>query len=322
MNKGLVFDFHRGTTHDGPGMRTTVFFKGCPLHCRWCHNPESICPEKELWWDEKKCIGCMTCVNGCPAQALKAEPGGIRIDRELCRKCYRCADNCPAKAMSVAGTEWDVEALVKEACKDRMFFESFDGGVTVSGGEPALQPDFLEEFLKALKAEEIHTALDTSGFAKREVYERVYPYVDTFLYDIKFRDETLHRQYTGVSNRRILDNLRFLADKIRRKKDRAIWIRTPLIPGATASEENIRQIGEWIQKEILDVIDRWELCAFNNVCRDKYRKLGKAWEYAETPLMTEEEVRKLADAARPYAGELLVVSGLTAKVQGEEGSGN
>ena len=216
----------------------------------------------------------------------------------------------------------DVEALVKEACKDRMFFESFDGGVTVSGGEPALQPDFLEEFLKALKAEGIHTALDTSGFAKREVYERVYPYVDTFLYDIKFRDETLHRQYTGVSNRRILDNLRFLADKIRRKKDRAIWIRTPLIPGATASEENIRQIGEWIQKEILDVIDRWELCAFNNVCRDKYRKLGKAWEYAETPLMTEKEVQKLADAARPYAGELLVVSGLTAKVQGEEGSGN
>lgn len=310
MEKGLVFDIHRGTTHDGPGMRTTVFLKGCPLHCRWCQNPESMNPDRELEWDAKKCIGCMSCITHCQAKALSPGEDGIRINRKICRDCFTCADQCPSKAMSVVGRYWDTSDLVKEACKDSMFFDDFSGGVTVSGGEPVLQHKFLYEFLEALKMQGVDTALDTSGFGKRERYEKIYPYVDTFLYDIKFMDEKLHQEYTGVSNKIILDNLRFVADKIRKQKDTRLWIRTPLIPGATAVKENIEEIGWFIQKELADVIERWELCAFNNVCKEKYVKIGQDWEYGHCRLMEEKEVRELAAAAEKYAKGNVVVSGL------------
>lgn len=212
--------------------------------------------------------------------------------------------------MSVVGRYWDTSGLVKEACKDSMFFDDFSGGVTVSGGEPVLQHKFLYEFLEALKMQGVDTALDTSGFGKREIYEKIYPYVDTFLYDIKFMDEKLHQEYTGVSNKIILDNLRFVADKIRKQKDTRLWIRTPLIPGATAVKENIEEIGWFIQKELADVIERWELCAFNNVCKEKYVKIGQDWEYGHCRLMEEKEVRELAAAAEKYAKGNVVVSGL------------
>ena len=315
MEKGLVFDIHRGTTHDGPGMRTTVFLKGCPLHCRWCQNPESISPVRELQWDAKKCIGCMSCVTRCAVNALAAQADGIRIDRTACRQCFTCADQCPTKAMGTVGEYWETARLVKEACKDDMFFDDFSGGVTVSGGEPVLQHRFLAEFLEALKRQGVDTALDTSGFGKKEIYEKIYPYVDTFLYDIKFMDEKLHREYTGVSNKVILDNLKFIAGKIRSRRDSRLWIRTPLIPGATATKENIEEIGRFVRKELADVIERWELCAFNHVCKEKYAKIGKEWDYDKTELMEEKEVQKLAEAAGKYADGYLAVSGLT-KEQG------
>ncbi len=311
MKRGLVFDFHRGTTHDGPGMRTTVFFKGCPLHCKWCHNPESISPKPELQWDGKKCIGCRTCVNSCPKQALEAGEEGIRILKDRCQRCFQCATHCPAKAMRVTGKDWELPQLVREACKDQIFFEEFGGGVTASGGEPMAQHEFVGEFLKELKGRGIHTALDTSGFATWEKYEKLYPYVDTFLYDMKLIDDQEHKLWTGVSNRLILNNLVLLAEGMRQEGKRKLWIRTPLIPGATAQEDNIRGIGQWIRRHVLDVVERWELCAFNNVCREKYEKLGMEWFFAQEPLMTKEEVESLAAIGREWAGERLVVSGLT-----------
>lgn len=311
MEKGLVFDFHRGTTHDGPGMRTTVFFKGCPLHCKWCHNPESIFGKPELQWDEKKCIGCGTCVTSCPQQALVAGEDGIRILKERCQRCFQCANHCPAKAMKVTGEVWELPQLVREACKDQIFFEEFGGGVTASGGEPMAQSEFVGEFLKELKGRGIHTALDTSGFAAWEKYEKLYPYVDTFLYDIKLIDDQEHKQWTGVSNTLILNNLDLLAERMRKEGKRKLWIRTPLIPGATAQEDNIRGIGQWIRRHVLEVVERWELCAFNNVCREKYKKLGIEWSFAQEPLMTKEDVEALAAIGREWVGERLVVSGLT-----------
>lgn len=311
--KGLVFDFHRGTTYDGPGMRTTVFFKGCPLQCRWCHNPEGINPNPEIQWTENKCIGCLSCVNTCKSHAIRATEAGIVLNRDICQECYECVESCPSKALKLVGQYWTVEALVKEACKDHMFFDGFNGGVTVSGGEPILQFSFLIDFLKELKNQNIDIALDTSGFGKRDAYERIYPYIDTFLYDIKFMDEALHVKYTGVSNKLILSNLKYLVEKMRRQKDAKLWIRTPLIPQATATEENIAAIGQFIQKELSDVIERWELCAFNNVCREKYRKLGKKWEYESVELMNESQVKALADTARKYVKDLLVCSGMTKK---------
>lgn len=311
MKEGLVFDIHRGTTHDGPGMRTTVFFKGCPLHCTWCQNPESICPQRELMWDARKCIGCMECIKACPEKALTADGKGINSDRAVCRKCFACAAVCPSKAMQAVGKSWEVSTLVKEACKDRMFFEDFSGGVTVSGGEPLLQIDFLLDFLGRLKKEGVNTALDTSGFGRQDTIHKVYPFVDTFLYDIKFVDEEMHRKHTGVRNKIILENLKFIANRIRGQRDTRLWIRTPLIPGATAQEKNIEEIGQFIKKELSDVIERWELCAFNYVCKDKYAKMGQSWQYSECTLLDCGTVHNLADIAERYAGGSVVVSGLT-----------
>lgn len=313
MKKGLIFDFHRGTTHDGPGMRTTVFFKGCPLHCKWCQNPESIYPDRELQWDERKCIGCLNCIKCCDTGAVYRGTKGIEIDHSRCAKCYTCVSECPSTALNLIGNYWEVQELVREVCKDKMFFADFNGGVTVSGGEPVLQHEFLLAFLKALKAENVNVALDTSGFGKANVYEEIIPFVDVFLYDVKFINEELHRKYTGVGNRLILKNLVNIAEKIREKKDTRLWIRTPLIPGATATCENMEEIGTFIDKKLTDILERWELCAFNNVCREKYVKLQRKWDYRDTELMDEESVQNLADISRKYVGDRLVVSGLTRK---------
>lgn len=311
--RGLVFDFHRGTTHDGPGMRTTVFFKGCPLHCKWCHNPESISPNPELQWTKSKCIGCLTCEKICGQKAIIMNGQGIQIDLEKCTACYDCARNCPAKAIEKLGNLWDVEDLVKEVCKDDMFFEDFGGGITISGGEPLLQYPFLLEFVQRLKDNNQNIALDTSGMAKLKVLEQVFKYVDTFLYDIKLMDETKHKQFTGVSNKVILTNLKQLGRMIRKDPSKKLWIRTPLIPGATATEENLRQIGNFINQNIGDVVERWELCTFNNVCKDKYKKLHREWDYKAIPLMTEQEAKDLEAIAREYLEDKIVLSGLTRK---------
>lgn len=310
---GLVFDFHRGTTHDGPGMRTTVFMKGCPLHCAWCHNPESITPHPELQWTAGECIGCHTCVNTCQFGAVQAGEEGISIRRDWCQECYQCAEKCPSGALKIVGTYWDVDSLATEALKDTMFFEDFEGGITLSGGEPILQYRFVTELLKKIKEAGQNTALDTCGLGLREAYESVYPYVDTFLYDIKLMDKNEHIQYTGMSNQLILSNLIWLIQKANGDPDKKIWIRTPLIPGATASEENIDKIGKFLKGEVLKGIERWELCAFNNVCRDKYRKIHLEWEYQDTPLMTEDDANHFLQIARKYVGEKAVLSGLTAR---------
>ena len=167
------------------------------------------------------------------------------------------------------------------------------------------------DFLKELKNEGVNVAIDTCGFGKREVYEKIYPYVDEFLYDIKFMDSKLHEQYTGVNNNLILSNLKNIANRAREDGEKRIWIRTPLIPGATATKENIDAIGSFIRKELIDVIERWELCAFNNVCKEKYQKLDKNWKFVNEKLMTVEQVEELSNIAKPYVGDLLVVSGLT-----------
>lgn len=310
---GLVFDFHRGTTHDGPGMRTTVFMKGCPLHCRWCQNPESINSNPEIQWTEKKCIGCKVCINCCQDEAIIMEGDKIKINKERCTNCFDCIVRCPAKALERVGRLWDVDALVKEVCKDHIFFENFNGGITISGGEPMLQHKFVTEVLKKLKSKKINTALDTSGYGKLEAFEQIYPYVDTFLYDIKFIDENKHIEYTTVSNKVILRNLKKIAELIRNSGGSKLWIRTPLIPEATATEENIVQIGDFIKRELIDVMERWELCTFNNICREKYKKLNIPWDYMETPLLTDETINHLEKTAKEFVGNKLVVSGLKGK---------
>jgi len=309
---GVVFDIHRGTTHDGPGMRTTVFLKGCPLKCAWCQNPESLSSDIQISWNEKKCIGCMSCKNACINKAVIADENGISINKELCKKCFSCTDACPTGALKKVGTSWTVSELVKEACKDDMFFDEFDGGITVSGGEPTAQPQFLKAFFEELKSQGKNVALDTCGFTTRKVLQELFPLVDIFLYDIKIFDKTEHKKFTGVENDLILENFLWLVEMVRENPEKKIWVRTPLIPEATSTENNISQIGAFLQKND-DVIERWELCAFNNVCKDKYRQLNVEWEYKDNSLMHNSETQSLLVIAKRFLGEKAIVSGLVAK---------
>jgi pyruvate formate lyase activating enzyme len=307
----------RGGSHDGPGLRTTVFLKGCSLNCRWCQNPEGIAFGQEVWWEARKCIGCKECVAACPAHALSADEGGLSLDRERCTQCGACVAACPARAMTFTGRDWSLDELLREVLKDRDYYRAFGGGVTVSGGEPLGQHACVAELFRRLREEKVHTALDTCGLASTEAFAAVLPHTDLVLFDIKLLDSDLHREFTGHGNERILANLQTVADHVRRKSGgpTALWIRTPLIPGATATAGNLTAIGRYIGEQLADVTQRWELCAFNGACNQKYEKLGQAWHYAGQPLMEQHAIATLREAALTggFPREKLVVSGLVAK---------
>jgi pyruvate formate lyase activating enzyme len=313
----LVIDIFRGTTHDGPGMRTTVFFKGCPLNCLWCQNPEGIKAGPEIWWEGRKCIRCLACQQACPRDGVYEDESGMHTDAATCTLCGACVEACPAQAMSFTSQEWTLDLLVEEALKDRDYYAAFGGGVTASGGEPLRQHRFVAEFFRRLHEHGVHTALDTCGLAPAEAVRAVLPYTDSVLFDIKLMDPALHQQFTGHSNDVILQNLLEMADAVRagRSRGMALWIRTPLVPGATATAANISAIGHFIRDNLLDVVERWELCAFNSACKSKYQKMGRRWAYEDTPLMGQaaiDELKAIAIAAGIPA-DRLVVSGLVAR---------
>lgn len=313
MNKDiLVFDFHRGTTHDGPGMRTTIFLKGCSLKCKWCHNPESLSTKPQLQWDGNKCIACLSCVKVCTQGALKAGKNGIEINRKICNECFECVDVCPANAMNKTGKWWNVDDLIKEACKDHMFFDAFDGGVTISGGEPLMQVDAILPLLKELKQRKISIAIDTCGQVSESAFDKVFEYTDVFLYDIKILKSENHKKWTGSRNETIINNFKHLMELISKNNSKKCWIRTPLIPYATACTQNIIEIAEFLLP-FKEYIDRWELCSFNNVCKDKYKKLQIDWYFDSEPLMMASQADKYYNIARELFGEKVVLSGLTAK---------
>ncbi|MBU2552343.1 MAG: glycyl-radical enzyme activating protein [Proteobacteria bacterium] len=297
--EGVVLEIQRMSTEDGPGIRTTVFFKGCTLACRWCHNPESISIAPQVQWIESRCLGCQTCVETCPNGALGFSEQGLVIDRGRCRGCGACVEACPSTAMELLGRTWTVEALVREVVKDRAYFEKSGGGVTASGGEATLQAEFAAAFLKACRDQGLHTALDTCGQCGESALERVLPAVDLVLFDLKIIDPESHRRYTGHGTERIHRSLFHLRDYMKTHAGPAsLWIRTPVIPGATDSEANIRGIARFLADRLPGAVDRWELCSFNNLCRDKYTRLGLTWDFADRALMTAERMERLAEVAR------------------------
>jgi len=290
--KGVVFDIKSFAIHDGPGIRTTVFLKGCPLRCEWCHNPESQSLKPVLAQFKNNCIGCYACVRSCPHRALAASPEGIKIDRQRCQACGACASVCPAEALVLRGKTMTVSAVLAEVLKDKPFFDNSGGGITLSGGEPLFQPDFALALLKAAKEKGLHTCLDTSGYAPWEVWERILPYTDLVLYDVKCMDMHRHRCHTGRSNSRILENLRALtSDGV------AVKVRMPIVPGFNDSPADVEATAQFLKS--LSHPPVLELLPYHKLGESKYEVLGMAQGFcAEPPSRAQLEI--LAETARRY----------------------
>ena len=276
----------RLSTQDGPGIRTTVFLKGCSLHCAWCHNPEIISSKPFLQWQSQLCIGCQTCILSCPNDSLSMENGILRVDRKVCRLCGECTDACPAHALEIIGKKIYRTELSEELLQDSALFARSGGGVTFAGGEPALQPEFTAAMMEILHQQGIHTALATGGNVPRASLEMILPHTDLVLYDLKIMDAGQHQRFTRADNALILENLHWLGQYIHREvPSTKLWIRTPLIPQATATKANLQAVAAFLNELERDVVERWELRAFNNMCSDKYTRLGMDSEYGDQPLM-------------------------------------
>ncbi len=267
MLTGTLFDIKRYAVHDGPGIRTTLFFKGCPLRCWWCHNPEGIAPEKELILKPSRCLDeCRLCISACPELALSKPEGRIQVDQQRCRMSGLCAEACPTGALEVAGKTWTVDEAMHEILKDRVFYEHSGGGVTFSGGEPLQQPKFLRALLKKCKEQGLHTVLDTSGQAPFDRLESIMGQVDLFFYDLKILDEEKHRKMTGVSNELILENLRRLSQSGSR-----IQIRIPLVTGVNEDIPHIRKVADFLSS--LPGIRDIGLLPYHTMGSQKYKNL-------------------------------------------------
>ncbi|UYP44108.1 Choline trimethylamine-lyase activating enzyme [Candidatus Lokiarchaeum ossiferum] len=312
-NGGWVFEIQKLSTEDGPGIRTTIFFKECPLRCAWCHNPESIWKKPSIQWFKNKCIGCLSCLEVCQQKAIISSESGIKINREKCTACGECVEECPSTALKMIGKYWSVEDLYEEIAKDRAFYDKSGGGITISGGEPTLQMDFLLALLKKCKANGFSTALDTCGLSSQKNYLKLLPLVDIFLLDIKEIDSKKHKSFVGHPNEKILANIRWLAREID-NQEKQLWIRTPIIPRYTASDENIRGIASFIVEELDNKIERWDILAFNNLAAAKYARMNLPWDFTQDKLFTQDEMEYYYDIAISIGVHNVKWSGLTRKV--------
>ena len=291
MAKGVVSDIQRFSVHDGPGIRTTVFLKGCNLRCFWCHNPETLHrnPELQLFLD--RCIGCGKCFEVCTQHAHALVNGQRTFHRRLCVACGRCAQTCYAQALVLVGREMTAEEVVNVVLRDRVFYQESNGGMTISGGEPLLQRDFTYSILELCKAEGLHTAIETAAEWPWQGIAQLLTITDLVMMDIKVMDSDLHRACTGVPNERILANARNLS-----RQARALIIRTPVVPGLNDTENEIGRIADFIAD--FPNLMYYELLPFHRLATAKYRALGLEYRAAGLKRTEPEHIAQLAETAR------------------------
>lgn len=284
-----ITNIQKFSIHDGDGIRTTVFFKGCPLKCEWCHNPETQKFEKEMQVDREKCTGCGACAVVCPNGAIHMEEGRPILDAEACVFCGKCTRFCPTGAREVIGQEYTVKELVKELMKDQMFYEESGGGVTLSGGEVmSMDMDYLLAVAKELKRQDVTLTIDTCGFVPYEKFQELLPYVNTFLYDVKVMDPELHKKYMGTDNALILENL------VRLAKDGArIYIRIPTVKEVNGNEENMKETIAFLQEHDIHPA-QINLLPYHDTGSGKYRKLDMEYKGTDLHAPDKEEMEALA----------------------------
>lgn len=287
LTTGIIFDVKRYSIHDGPGIRTTVFLKGCPLQCWWCHNPEGQSPLPQLVYRPDRCLRCGACAEVCPQGAVSMDGDLVITELERCSVCGSCIEVCYAEAREMAGREVTVAELMGEIERDIDFYDQSGGGVTFSGGEPLLQPDFLVAALQSCRDRGIHTAVDTSGQSSWESLEAVREYVDLFLYDLKLADPGQHELYTGSSNETALDNLQALS-----QAGESIIIRVPVIPGINDHPENIQALGALAAA--LPAVQRVDLLPYHPTAEDKYARLGMPYRLPGLRRPPQERLEEIA----------------------------
>ena len=296
---GYVFDIKRYAIHDGPGIRTTVFFKGCPLRCRWCHNPESWKARPELSLRPSRCIRCGRCVELCPCHAVSLLSDGPVTDPEKCAFCGECVAACPTGAREIIGKKMTVAEVMAQVKKDVIFYDQSGGGVTCSGGEGLTQPQFLLGLLAACRAEGIHTAIDTTCYVGPEVIRSVAGVTDLFLCDIKHMDSKVHEQYTGVGNELILDNIRMLSGMATE-----VHIRIPIVPGFNDGHDNIEQTVRFVQS--LQTVHRVDILPYNRGGLEKRRRLVGETDLMEAQVPSDDTMAVIAETFRAYGFEVKI----------------